>query len=50
MQDKNSLADAVRSGVEISAKSVEVVGILIGLIAATPPHDAEHLAETIKPR
>jgi tripartite-type tricarboxylate transporter receptor subunit TctC len=50
VKDPDAMADAIRSGVEISATSSEDVGKVMALIAATPPHIAERLAEAIKPR
>ena len=50
VQDKDAIADAVRSGVEISATSSEDVGRVMALIAATPPNIADRLADAIKPR
>jgi tripartite-type tricarboxylate transporter receptor subunit TctC len=50
VKDQEAIADAIRAGVEISATSSEDVGKVMALIAATPPHIAERLAEAIKPR
>ena len=49
-QDKEASIDAMRSGVELSATTAEYIGKVMALIAATPPHIADRLAETIKPR
>ena len=50
VQNKDTIADAVRSGVEISATSSEDVGKVMALIAATQPHIADRLADAIRPR
>lgn len=50
VQDKEAIIDATRSGVEISATTAEDIGKVMALIAATPPHIADRLAEAIKPR
>lgn len=50
VQDEDAIADAVRSGVALSATSSEDVGKVMALIAATPPHIADRLADAIKPR
>ena len=50
VQDKDAIKDAVRSGVAISATSSEDVDKVMALIAATPPHIADRLADAIKRR
>ncbi len=50
VRDKEAIADSVRSGVEISATSAEDVSKVMDLIAATPPHIADRLADAIRPR
>jgi hypothetical protein len=50
VQDSEAAADAIRSGVEMSATGSEDVGKVMALIGATPPHIAERLAEAVKPR
>ena len=50
VKDPEAIADAIRSGVEISATTSEDVGKVMALISATPPHIADRLAEAIKPR
>ena len=50
VQDKEAISDAMRSGVEISATTAEDIGKVMALIAVTPPHIADRLAEAIKPR
>lgn len=50
VKDSEAITDATRSGVEISATTAEDVGKVMALIAATPPHIADRLAEAIKPR
>jgi tripartite-type tricarboxylate transporter receptor subunit TctC len=50
VRDKEAIGDSVRSGVEISATSAEDVGKVMDLIAATPPHIADRLADAIRPR
>ncbi len=50
VKDKEAIADAIRSGVEISATSSDDVGKVMALIAATPPHISDRLAEALKPR
>jgi tripartite-type tricarboxylate transporter receptor subunit TctC len=50
VQDSEAAADAIRSGVEMSATSAEDVGKVMALIAATPPQIADRLADAIKPR
>jgi tripartite-type tricarboxylate transporter receptor subunit TctC len=50
VQDSDATADAIRSGVEMSATSAEDVAKVMALINATPPHIADRLAEAIKPR
>jgi tripartite-type tricarboxylate transporter receptor subunit TctC len=50
VRDKEAIADSLRSGVEISATSAEDVSKVMDLIAATPPHIADRLADAIRPR
>ena len=50
VRDKDAIDDSVRSGVEISATSAEDVGKVMDLIAATPLHIADRLADAIRPR
>ena len=50
VKDKEAIADAIRSGVEISATSSDDVAKVMALIAATPPHISDRLADALKPR